>query len=150
MKPYAKIALFIVAFIALSAILAALYLFNLKHTDMAKAKPDFKLTATNLQKEFEANESAASARYINKILEVSGTIVSLTAASTNNVNISLKTGSDISSVICTFQAIADPSQFKAGEEITLRGVCSGFTQLFPQQPPLDVLLNNCAVIVNQK
>jgi hypothetical protein len=142
MKPYAKIALFLVSFIALAAILAALYFYNLKHTDMAKAKPDFIVTASALQKEFEDNEPAASARYINKILEVTGTIASITRTDSNNLNISLKTGSDVSSVICTFQAIGDPSKFKAGDDIKLRGECSGFL--------MDVLLNNCAIIVNKK
>ena len=104
----------------------ALYMFNLKHTDMAKAKPDFVITATALQKEFEDNETTASAKYINKILEVTGTIASVTPAESNNLNISLKTGNDISSVICTFPAIGDPSKFKTGDEITLRGECSGF------------------------
>ena len=78
MKTYVKIALFVVSFIALSAILAALYMFNLKQTDMAKAKPDFIISATELEKQFEDNESTASARYINKILEVTGTIGSIT------------------------------------------------------------------------
>jgi tRNA_anti-like len=150
MKTYVKIALFVVSFIALSAILAALYMFNLKHTDMAKAKPDFIITASVLQKEFEDNEAMASAKYINKILEVTGTIASLTPVDNNNLNISLKTGSDFSSVICTFPAITDPSKFKTGDEITLRGECSGFTRLIPEQPPLDVLLNNCAPIMNKK
>jgi hypothetical protein len=149
MKTYVKIAIFVVAFIALSAILAALYMYNLKHTDMAKARPDFVITATALQKEFEVNETAASAKYINKVIEVTGAIASVTQAGENNLNISLKTGNDISSVICTFPAIGDPSKIKTGDNILLRGECSGFTQLFPGEPPLDVLLNNCAVIVDK-
>lgn len=138
MKTYVKIALFIVSFIALSAILAALYMFNLKHTDMAKAKPDFIITATLLQKAFEENEAAASNMYNNKILEVTGIIASVKPADNNIINISLVTGNDFSSVICTFPAISDPSKFSTGNEITLRGECSGFL--------MDVLLNNCAVI----
>jgi hypothetical protein len=138
MKMYVKIALFFVSFIALAGILAALYMYNLKHTDMEKAKPDYVITASALQKEFEDNETAASTRYINKILEVTGTIASVEPVENNVLNISLVTGSDLSSVICTFNAVADPSAFRTGDEITLRGVCSGFL--------LDVLLNNCAVI----
>jgi hypothetical protein len=138
MKTYIKIALFIVTFIALSGILAALYFYNLKHTDMAKAKPDFVITASVLQKAFEDDETAASTRYINKILEVTGTIASVNPAENNILSISLVTGSGISSVICTFPAIADPSKFSTGHKITLRGECSGFL--------MDVLLNNCAVI----
>jgi hypothetical protein len=138
MRTYVKIALFFVSFIALSAILAALYLYNLKKTDMAKAKPDFVITASALQKAFEDDETAASTKYINKILEVTGTIASVKPAENNVLSISLITGSDISSVICTFPAITDISKFRTGSEITLRGECSGFL--------LDVLLNYCAVI----
>ena len=140
MKPYVKIALFIVLFIAVSAILAALYMYNLKHTDMTKAKPDFVISASQLLKEFEDDETAASTRYINKILEVTGTIASVKPADNNFLNISLVTGSNLSSVICTFPAITDPSKYKLGDKITLRGECSGFL--------LDVLLNNCAIIEN--
>jgi hypothetical protein len=138
MKTYVKITLFFVSFIALSAILAALYMYNLKHTDMAKAKPDFVITASLLQKEFEDDETAASTKYINKILEVTGMIASVKPAGNNVLSISLVTGSDLSSVICTFPAIADTSKFSTGDEIALRGECSGFL--------MDVLLNNCAVI----
>jgi hypothetical protein len=150
MKPYVKIALFVVLFIALTTILAALILYNKKHTDMAKSKPDFVVPAAALQKEFEDNEATASAKYINKIIEVTGTIASVTLVDSNNLNISLKTGSDISSVICTLPAVTHPAKFRTGDEIILRGECSGYTQIFPGEPPLDVLLNNCAAIVNKK
>ena len=142
MKPYVKIALFVVLFIAVLSILAGLYLFNMKHTNMAKAKPDFIVTASSLQKEFEDNEKIASTKYINKILEVTGTIGSITPADSNNINISLKTGSDISSVICTFHTIANLSKLKTGDEISIRGECSGFL--------MDVLLNNCAIVQSRK
>jgi hypothetical protein len=142
MKPYVKIALFVVFFIAVGAILVALIMFNKKHTDTAKAKPDFVITATVLQKEFEDNETAASARYINKILEVSGTIGSIAQADSLNLNVSLKTGNDMSSVICTFHNRTDNHGFNPGDEITLRGECSGFL--------MDVLLNNCAAVPTRK
>lgn len=138
MKTYVKVSLFFVVFIALAGILSALYLYNLKHTDMAKAKPDFVVTSTVLQKEFEDNEAAASAKYTNKIIEVTGKIASIKPADNNVISITLVTGSDLSSIICTFPAIKDPADLKPGDEITLRGECSGYL--------MDVLLNNCAVI----
>jgi len=142
MKTYIKIALFVVSFIALSAIMAALYMYNLKHTDMAKARPDFVVPASVLQKAFEEDETAASTKYKNKILEVTGIIASIEPAGNNVLSISLVTGSDLSSVICTFPAVKDASKFKTGNEITLRGECSGFL--------MDVLLNNCAEIRKSK
>jgi hypothetical protein len=142
MKNWVKIALFAVVFIAVGVVWFGLHEFNLKHPDTSKAKPEFVITATTLQKEFEDNEAAASSKYINKIIEVRGTIASVTPADSTHINISLKTGSDISSVICTFSATGDHSKFRTGEEITLRGECSGFL--------MDVLLNNCATVMNQK
>jgi hypothetical protein len=141
MKPYVKIILFIVLVVALITILTALIGFNKKHADTAKVRPDFVITATTLQKEFEDNETAASARYINKIIEVSGIIASTSLSDSAHLNISLKTGSDISSVNCVFPAIGDLSKFKPGDEITLRGECSGFL--------MDVLLKNCAIITKR-
>jgi hypothetical protein len=142
MKNWVKIALFTVLFIAIVAVVIGLHEFNLKHPDTSRVKPVYVVTATALEKEFETNEAVASSKYINKIIEVSGTIASVTHADSSHINISLKTGSDISSVICTFAAGGDHAKMGPGEEITLRGECSGYL--------MDVLLNNCARIVNQK
>ena len=111
MKTSVKIALFVVLFIALGTILTGLYFFNLKHKDMTKTKPDFTITATMLQKEFEDNESAATTKYVNKVLEITGRIASVKGLDNNIVNISLETGNDLSAVICTFPAITDPAIF---------------------------------------
>lgn len=142
MKTSVKIALFVVFFIAVAGILAALYLYNLKPQDLQKVKPHFVITATDLQKAFEENEKASSEKYIDKIIEVSGEITSVKPGEKNTLNISLKTGSDFSAVICTLPTVSDTTFFKTGNQITLRGVCSGFL--------LDVLLNNCAVVENTK
>jgi len=142
MKLYVKIALGVVLFIALAGILAALYMFNLKHTDTSRAKPDFVISATDLQKAFENDEAAASKKYINKIIEVTGKIASVKSGENNIVSVSLITGNEMSAVICTFPSIKTTKLAEAGNEITLRGECSGFL--------LDVLLNNCALIQNKK
>jgi hypothetical protein len=141
MKTPVKIALAVVIFIALAGIGGALYLYNLKPKDLQKAKPHFIMTSVNLQKEFETNEVNASTRYINKIIEVTGEITSVKPVERNFINVSLRTGSDLSAVICTFPG-ADTSLLKPGNQVTLRGVCSGFL--------MDVLLNNCAIIKNPK
>ena len=138
MKTYVKIALFVVFFFAVSVILASLYVFNMKHKDLKKTKPDFVITSVSLQKVFEDEEKSATAKYVNKILEVSGTIESVKTGEENILSVNLKTGSEFSSVICTFPSQTDPAQFKTGNQITIRGECSGFL--------MDVLLNNCTVI----
>ena len=140
MKPFIKVALFVVFFLAVGGILAALYYYNLKPKDLQKTKPDFVISATDLQKVFEGNEKASSEKYINKIIEVSGEISSARPGEKSSYNVSLKTGNELSSVICTFPTISDATLFKTGTGVTIRGVCSGFL--------MDVLLNNCALIKN--
>jgi hypothetical protein len=105
---------------------------------MAKVKPDFIVSATILQKEFEEDETVASAKFINKIVEVTGIIASVNPTENDGISITLETGSDFSDVICTFAVVNDPDMLNVGKEITIRGECSGFL--------LDVLLNNCAYI----
>jgi hypothetical protein len=138
MKTPVKIALAVVFIVAVGGILAALYLYNLKPKDLQKVKPDFIITSTALQKAFEEDEKGSSAKYINKIIEVSGEIESVKPGEKNTFSITLKTGSDYSSVICTFPVIPETTILKTGNRITLRGECSGFL--------MDVLLNNCATI----
>jgi hypothetical protein len=138
MKTSIKVALFVVFFIALAGILGALYLYNKKHADMSRVKPDFVISAILLQKEFEDNENAASEKYINKTVEITGTIASVNEGEDISVSVTLNTGSPLSSVICTFNVTTDPTALIPGKEVTIRGECSGYL--------MDVLLNNCAVI----
>ena len=53
-----------------------LYCYNLKRTDMAKAKPDFVITASALQKDLKIMKQA-SVNIYNKILEVTGKLLQL-------------------------------------------------------------------------
>lgn len=138
MKPFVKIALFVVFFVALAGILIALYLFNMQHKDLQKAKPDYVISAVELQKAFEENETSAASAYVNKVLEVTGIIGSVKTGENNVLSIVLKTGSDLSTVICTFPSETDPAKFTPGNKITVRGDCSGFL--------MDVLLNNCVIL----
>ena len=138
MKPTVKIALLVVLIIAIGGLFAGLYLYNLKPQDLQKAKPHFSISAVDFQKAFDENEKAASARFINKIIEVSGTISSVRSGENKTLNVTLKTVNELSSIIGTFHNITDTTVFKTGNQVIIRGVCSGFL--------MDVLLNNCVVV----
>ncbi len=138
MKTPVKIAFSVVFLLALGGAIAALYLFNKQHKDLQKVKSDFIITASDLQKEFEENETVAALKYVNKIIEVSGTVASVKTGGEDASNVILKTGSDFSAVICTFPPAADISGLISGNHITIKGECSGFL--------MDVLLNNCVLI----
>lgn len=138
MKSSVKIALFVVFFVALGGILIALYMYNMQHKDLQKIKPDFVITAADLQKAFEDNDTLATSKYVNKIMEITGIIESVNIGKDNILSVIIKTGSDFSSVICTFPLTADTTKFIVGDQVTIKGECSGFL--------MDVLLNNCVLI----
>jgi hypothetical protein len=138
MKKFYRIGLILLFLLILGCIFIALYLFNLKDKDLQKVKPDAVISATELQKVFETNESKADSIYLNKIIEVSGTIRSVNPGEDKAVNISLETENPLSSIICTFKSLPDSSGIKPGDQITIRGELTGFL--------LDVLLNNCILV----
>jgi hypothetical protein len=140
MKKSYKLALAVISVIAVAGVLFGLYKYNLKPKDLQKVKPDFVITASDLLKAFESDETAATAKFVNTVVEVSGTIQSVKPGENGALTISLSTGNDISSVLCTLQGYVEPANLKTGEQITIRGNCSGFL--------MDVLLNNCSIIQN--
>jgi hypothetical protein len=138
MKTYLKILLGVVLLFILAGVGNGLYLFTKQHKNLGKVKPDFVITAVDLQKAFEDNEAAATAKYVKKILEIEGEVESVKTGEANVLNVTIKSGSDLSSVICTFVPATDPAKFTIGSRVTVRGECSGFL--------MDVLMNNCVKI----
>ena len=138
MKKSVRTTLGTVILLGLAGLIIGLYLYNKQDRNLQKEKPDFIITSIDLQKAFEENEAASIARYVNKIIEVTGTIESVKAGEGNITSVILKTESGLSSVICTLSSEADPADLVRGNEVVIRGECSGFL--------MDVLLNNCVII----
>lgn len=138
MKTSVKVTLFAVFFLALAGVGAGIYLFNMQHKDLLKVKPDFVITSYDLQKAFEENEAFANEKFVNKIIEVTGNIESVKTGDDGIKSVALKTGSELSSVICTISFQTDIVKLTVGDELTIRGECSGFL--------MDILLNNCVII----
>ena len=79
---------------------------------------------------------AANKRFNDKVVQVSGTVASVSAPENGKVTVLLGTGDALSSVACEFEADAAP-KLSAGTAVTVKGICAGFN--------LDVLLQRCAV-----
>ena len=137
MKKFVKPAIVTVLFLAIAGAATGLYLFNLRPRNLSKARPDFVISATDLQNEFEKDENAATAKYTGKVIEVTGEILSVKQGQNNSVSVNLKTSSAMSSVICTFPSANKPAGLAEGSNAVIHGVCSGYL--------MDVLLNNCAL-----
>ena len=139
MKTTTRYILIAAAILVLAAIISGLYLFNKKAPDLARVRADYVLTATTLYSDFEADEASATRKYVDKVIQVTGTITAVEVNADNTINITLG-GDDFGGVICTFQGIADTTLpgLASGNEAVIKGVCSGML--------MDVLLNNCVIV----
>jgi tRNA_anti-like len=96
------------------------------HTDTAKIKADYTVTADALIQEFIANDTATNKKYMDKVLVVNGTAsaVDILPDSTSTVRFADSTGS-----YAIFSLEKDQFEktksIKQGDAVSLKGVCSG-------------------------
>jgi hypothetical protein len=111
------------------------WLWNKPHQDMSKAGAAFALSAEELLAAYEADEAAADALYLGKIVEVSGTVSQVVEG--ENTTVVLGADEGIFGIRCEldpFSALAFPD-YQAGEVVRLKGECTGFLG--------DVVLMRC-------
>jgi hypothetical protein len=119
-----------------AALVAGYYLWNKPHRDMQRADADFKLEASTLFAEFEADEAKANKQYLDKVIEVTGKVAEVSVEQTT-VILSAETG--LFGVRCEWDAVGKTPfpKFEVGESVTLKGTCSGFLG--------DVVLSRCVL-----
>lgn len=136
MKPYLK---YVFVGIAVFAIFV-IYLFNKPHKNVSRAKPDFTMEARALFTEFEEGEEEANKKYLEKVLQVSGSVREVMSDDEGGLSVTLDTGNDFFGVVCEMQKSSQWTRedFKAGQEVTFKGLCSGML--------MDVVLVRCVRI----
>lgn len=115
------------------------YLWNKPHQDMQAAKTDLAIDATALFNEFNTDEAAANAKYLDKTIAVSGKVKETTQTDDGAVKVSLDTGSDFG-VLCELDPLSKHprSDFATGEAVTFKGNCTGLN--------FDVQLTRCVEV----
>lgn len=112
------------------------YLWNKPHQDIAASKTDVAIDAKQLFDEFNNDETAATAKYLDKMIAVSGTVKSSETDAEGTTKVMFDAGSDFG-VSCELDKFAKHprTDFKPGETVTLKGLCSGFN--------FDVQISRC-------
>src|ERR1700741_2326012 len=78
------------------------YLFNKPHRDVEDEKA-LAVTADQIFSDYTANEKAANAKYLNKAVEVSGTVQDVKKNQEGRTVVYLKTADPVFGVNCTFK-----------------------------------------------
>jgi hypothetical protein len=101
------------------------YMYNKPVASLEHKKADLEITAAGLIEAYEANEKAADSIYLGKIVAVSGKISEITNEE-GKLKINLETSSPIALIICEMEAGVNADLKKPGDEIKIKGLCSGY------------------------
>lgn len=117
-----KILLFILLLVLVGVGLG-IYEWNKKAVKVEDMKGIVSLSAISLSKEYAANEKNADAKYLNKPIEVSGTVSEIDSNQDGGVMIVLQTDDPTAGIQC---ALRDKGiTANKGQQITIKGKCSG-------------------------
>lgn len=139
---------------ALVAIGVVLYMFNKPARDVQATKTDFSYKSSTIVNEYLTDAASANDKYLDeegnsKILEITGTVATITEDFNKQKVILLKKASDKAGVKATFtkETNANVSGVKVGDEITIKGVIrSGASYDADLEMYEDVIIAKCDIV----
>ncbi len=114
------------AFIALAASGGYYYVFvySKNHHRNIQSEKSLSIQADSLSAQYQADETKANSLYLNKVLRITGTIISIDKDQTGKITLMIGKEDAFSNVSVTLSQTSPIAQ-KAGDTITLKGVCTG-------------------------
>jgi tRNA_anti-like len=101
------------------------YMYNKPVASLENKKPDVEVSAAKLITDYEADEKTANDTYLGKVVQVNGKIANITSDE-GKMKIHLETENPISMVIAEMEDSSRTGSLKTGDEIRLKGMCSGY------------------------
>lgn len=130
----------------ISVVFVSIYIyreFNRTVKSLVQAAPDFEVRDTVLIAEFISTEEQSNKKYADKVILVTGNIISLDTSS-GQLTISLGSKKNPSSVKCRLESTQTTFSAGIGSLISLKGLFIGFNK--DTLIGSDVLLNKCVFI----
>lgn len=138
--------------LVLVVILSVGYLYreyNRKPPDLTKSQPEAIASTDSILELFSKDEHAANARYLGKVLQLTGMIRSKESDKNGFVTVVLGDESKPATVRCSIDSLQTKKAqlLKERTMVTVRGVCTGYS---PDELGLgaDLILNRCIVLKN--
>ena len=118
--------IYAIAIVAITALGGYYYVFvySKTHHRNVQSEKGIVIQADSLSAAYQADEKNANALYLNKAVEISGSIVSIDKNQEGKITLIIGSADSFSNVSVTLISTAPLSQ-KIGETITIKGVCTG-------------------------
>lgn len=126
-----KIIFTVIAIVLVAGAVGA-YLYFKQTPDIVQDQPDIKVSASELIAAFESDTATASKKYIDKVVEVSGTVKSIDTAGA----VILGEESSPSEVVVGLDRrhLKDHEKLKVGTVAVMQGICSGYNKSSSSDP----------------
>ncbi|MEN8137613.1 MAG: hypothetical protein ABFR62_04195 [Bacteroidota bacterium] len=141
MKRIYKILLALVIPVILVGIGAYWYTFMQPHKNLLKVEPEFEIGAENFFTEFSDDETTSNAKYLGKVVEITGKVVELNKENNQTVIVLKDELFGVSTYLDENFCKEYPEileTVKVGDTVTLRGQCDGMLS--------DVVVSRAVII----
>ncbi|MEP7230240.1 MAG: hypothetical protein ABI691_08315 [Ginsengibacter sp.] len=115
--------LFVIILIILICSIAGYFLWNKPHIDVKSASA-IETNANTLLGVFIDDSVGAKATYLNKVVNVSGTIKKISYNQEHHQIVLLKTSVSDASINCTMET--DKEGLNIGDRVHIKGICAGY------------------------
>ena len=115
---------------------AAYYMYNKPHKEAADIVADYTMAPADLMADYDKDEAAADAAYLDKVIALEGVVASVNELE-KGASLSLETGSELSTIMCEFESKEAMKGIQPGQKIKVKGFCTGKL--------MDVVLVRCVI-----
>jgi Tfp pilus assembly protein PilV len=129
-----KIIISILLIIVVVAGIVGYVLYNKKHRSVASEQA-IAINATELFRAYEKNEEESNKKYLDKVIEVKGTILSIDKNEENKDVVTLDSGDVLFGIKATIEDTM--TNYRVGDLISVKGICTGYLS--------DVVLVHCVI-----
>jgi len=134
-----------------------LYMFNMPHRNVQNSDTDFSLNTSQMLAEYLSNVKAANEKYLSedgdsKILEITGTVASISENFNGQKVVLLKEANDKAGVNCIFlkETGANAAKLKIGKTTTIKGsIMSGAAYDEDLELYENIILDKCDVVIKK-
>ncbi len=137
-----KYVIFSILFLIVLGAGIGLKMFFKPHSDINKMNAEFKVEAAAFMDEFRKDENAATAKYSEKPIEISGNLVAKNKLSNGTDLLVLE--DEMEGISCQLDSIWSASNqsviqaLETGKHVTVKGVCKGYLMEIKVSPAVVV------------
>lgn len=100
------------------------FVYSKNHHRNIQSEKSVSIQADSLRVQYQSDEAKANILYLNKVLRITGTILSIGKDQTGKITLMMGKADAFSNVSVTLTQ-TNPIQQKVGDTISIKGVCTG-------------------------